>query len=420
MQEARSSMAWLGVDTGEQEHQALLLDGRGEVERQWRWKNQAQELEDQLRKLAAQVEAAGRRLRLVTEAGRGVGAVLCRVALSLGIELWQVSPPALKDFRRSEGQPRKTDAWDAFLLARMGFLGLQSCRLMADAQPEERRLCRMSRLSEQLAQQRSQALQRLRCRLLELVPALATGQEDLPRLRSVRLRALLRRYPGLEGVEEASVHELEEPLSTVGRQQRRREAQALRRVCAEIRMDPREREVLTFELQLLVEELERIEQARQRLDQSMDQQVRAHPVGEKLLEMPGVGTRVAAVLVGEVLPLARHVSEAKVATYCGVTPLCRRSGKSDGRDRLARGTNKHVLRALYLSATASRRVSALDRRYYDQQHQRHQGHPATHVVATLALARQRIKVMYKLMTTPARYDKEILIRSHLDRHRRAA
>ena len=37
------------------------------------------------------------------------------------------------------------------------------------------------------------------------------------------------------------------------------------------------------------------------------------------------------------------------------------------------------------------------------------------LVAILALARQRFKVIYKIMTTDAVYDKEILIAAHLER-----
>ncbi|MDA8117738.1 MAG: hypothetical protein M0000_10265 [Actinomycetota bacterium] len=84
---------------------------------------------------------------------------------------------------------------------------------------------------------------------------------------------------------------------------------------------------------------------------------------------------------------------------------------------MARGVNKHALRANYLSALAALQNSALDAAYYRKQYQRHEGHPKPHVVALLALARQRFKVLYKLMTTDAAYDKEILIASHLDRER---
>ncbi len=87
---------------------------------------------------------------------------------------------------------------------------------------------------------------------------------------------------------------------------------------------------------------------------------------------------------------------------------------------LARQTNKRVLRVRYLGSVAACRVSALDREYHRKQRERHQGHPAAHVKALLALSRQRAKLIYKLLTEDgARYDKEILISSHLERNRGA-
>ena len=144
----------------------------------------------------------------------------------------------------------------------------------------------------------------------------------------------------------------------------------------------------------------------------------SHPVGQRLLTMPGVGPYTAAVEIGEVLPVARNVAEPKAATYAGLTPLSRASGKSQGRSRLARGVNKHALRANYLSAVSSIKSSALDRAYFHKQKELHQGHPKPGVTSTLSLARQRFKVMYKIMTADAVYDKEILIASHLERERK--
>jgi hypothetical protein len=52
------------------------------------------------------------------------------------------------------------------------------------------------------------------------------------------------------------------------------------------------------------------------------------------------------------------------------------------------------------------------------QYRRHEGLPEPHVVALRTLARQRLKVVPKLMTPEAVHDKEIPIASHLDRERR--
>ena len=59
------------------------------------------------------------------------------------------------------------------------------------------------------------------------------------------------------------------------------------------------------------------------------------------------------------------------------------------------------------------------RTYYERKRKDFEGHPKPHVKATLALARQRSKVIYKLLTTEACYDKETLICSHLERRKAA-
>lgn len=417
--ESREEIRWLGCDCGEEHHALVLLGGSGEVAASWEpVRNDPEELEGLLRQIDEQVGEA--RLRLVLEMSQGCARALYRAALALGLEVWGASPKALASFRESEGQPRKDDGWDGYLLARMGFVGSGRCRPMAEAWPEERRLCRLTRLQRQLSERHAQAMNRLRSRLLELHPELVRRASETPRWQSQRLLAVLARFPALSGLEHAESSELDARLRTVGARQRRREAQALRRVAGEIQVGPEEQEVLALELEILVEEIERLRRARREVDRRLKGYVELHPLGGKLLEMPGVGPLVAGVLLGEILPLTRHLSEGAVATYAGLTPLGRRSGKSRGRDQLARGTNKHVLRALYQSAMAAVRVSALDRAYYRKKRAEYAGHPAVHAAATLALGRQRIKLMYKLLTTEERYDKEILIRSHLRRQQRGA
>ena len=59
--------------------------------------------------------------------------------------------------------------------------------------------------------------------------------------------------------------------------------------------------------------------------------------------------------------------------------------------------------------------SAIDRAYYQKKLRGYAGHPKPHVAAFIALSRQRHKLVYKLMTTDASYDKEVLIAAHLKR-----
>jgi transposase len=180
-----------------------------------------------------------------------------------------------------------------------------------------------------------------------------------------------------------------------------------------------QREIIALEISYLVQDIRNQTASLKVVDAELARHVQAYAPARKLLDMPGVGAFTAAAVSGELGPLARTSTEAQVATYAGLTPVARKSGTL-GRDRLARGVNKHAQQACYMSAIASLTKSALDEAYYRKVRASHVGHPKAHVVATLGLARQRIKVMYKLMRTDAVYDREVLLSRHLERERLAA
>lgn len=417
--DASQPVRWLGCDCGEQHHALVLLSAQGEIERTWsEVRNHPRVLEDLLREIDRSVGSA--QLRVVVEMRRGSGRALYRAAVSVGLEVWAVPPQALQRYRETEGQPRKNDEIDAFLLGRMGWRKTRRCRPVADPQPAERRLCRVSRLYRQQVERQTRVKNHLRSRLLELHPDLVRTDSSSPAWQSRRLLGVLARHPTLVGLAQIAEAEIASWLRTVSVRQRHTEARALRQIAGEIDLCPEELEILDLEIALLVQELEALHRACAELRKHMTRWVQQHPLGPKLLEMPGVGPTTASVLIGELLPLARHASEGKVATYAGVTPLTRQSGQRRGRDRLVRGANKHVLRVLYQSSMSATQHSALDRAYYAKKKAGYAGHPSPHTAAVLALTRQRLRVMYKLMTTEATYDKETLIRSHLERQSRQA
>ncbi len=405
---------WLGVDCGESRHHLVLLSAEGELEWSRSVENQRGPLEATLQDLLSRLPS-GVRVRMVVEGLYGFATRVVEIARDLGLEIWQANPKALKHYRDLEGQPRKDDPRDAFLLARLGYGKMQGCRLAIALDPAQEQLRRLSRLHTRLTQQRGDVLRQLRSRLLELCPEVTQKGWAGPCWSSEGFLAILRRWPGLEGLERARRSTIERILKCgrVGPEQITKQTRALQAMATQLPQSEL-REILSLELSCGVRHLDTLAQSLKSVDQKIQARVQAHPIGRKLQAMPGVGPWTAAVLVGELLPLAETLPEAKVATYAGLTPLARRSGRS-GKNVLARGVNKQALHACYMSAVAVRRVSALDQAYYRKQHSRHQGHPVPHVVANLALARQRMKVFYKLMTTEASYDKEILITSHLRR-----
>ncbi|MBD4540346.1 transposase, partial [Xanthomonas citri pv. citri] len=81
-----------------------------------------------------------------------------------------------------------------------------------------------------------------------------------------------------------------------------------------------------------------------------------------------------------------------LASYAGIAPVTRRSGTSIRGEHVARGGNKRLKRALFLSAFASLSRPP-SRAYYDRK--RAQG--KRHNQALIALARRRTDVLYAML-----------------------
>ena len=157
------------MDCGEQKHRFVLLDELRDRQAALWVSNRMDKVRDALMKMLIKLPE-GYELEIVTEGLRSIGGMLMQAATELGIRIFAVNPKALDDYRSLEGQPRKDDDRDAELLAKMRLNRVKGCRLALDSRPEERVLCRLTRLHTQLVGQRRQAKSRIRSRLLELSP----------------------------------------------------------------------------------------------------------------------------------------------------------------------------------------------------------------------------------------------------------
>jgi transposase len=417
----KSDVRFVGFDTAQEQHEVVLLDSDGEEESWLKCRNRRKVIEDVFGKLLVRL-GPGERLIVVLEAPRAHGRLVFEVATSLGCTVIQVSPVALNHYRECEGQPRKDDHWDAFLAGRMAFLRMRGCRVVSDPRPEERALCRLTRARAKLQQQRVAAMNQLRAIMLEVAPVVLDRQWAGPKIDSAVMRRILKRYPVFTGLERARRSTILGILKACRCRLNTREAavDALLGIPEEILIPDDELTVVSTEIEIIIQQIELAESAISKLESRIRPLVNEHPICIKLMEMPGIGLVTSAVLVGELLPVMRNVSEPSSATYSGLTPLARKSGTSLDRARLCRGSNKHVLNAFFLSSVQAIQWSALDRAFYDKKRADYSHHPRPHTAATIALARQRHKVIYKIMTTDARYDKETLIAAHLNRQKSAA
>ena len=411
----KESSRIVGFDCGEDGHSAVLLDAAGKFEERFGVNNERGQIQELLAELMLAV-GPDVQLAVVVESKRSHGRIVADVAVELGCDLRQVNTVALNHFRDLEGQPRKDDEWDAYLGARMVFLEMGGCRVAIETTAEERALSRLTRVYSRLTEDRKRHVARLRAVLLELAPEMLHTSWEGPRARSKAMLYLLERWPGFEGLERAQIRSIEKVLRKCRYGSKATHvAKLIRKMAQGISIAAKERSAFSLELDLLVQQIRTCNEAADQVYAEITDRVEHHPVGKKLLEMHGNGPVITGVLVSELLPVARTSTEPKSATYSGVTPLSRKSGKSLDRDRLTQGVNKRVLHALYTSSVVAVNNSSVDRAYYDKKVRDYAGHPKPHVAAFIALSRQRHKLIFKLMTTNARYDKEVLFAAHLAR-----
>jgi transposase len=405
----------VGFDCGEDGHIAVLLDVAGKFEKRFGVDNERGQIQELLAELIL-IVGPDARLIVVVESKRSYGRIVADVAVELGCDLRQVNTVALNHYRDLEGQPRKDDEWDAYLGARMVYLEMGGSREAAETTEEERTLWRLTRTHSRLVEDRKKHVARLRAVLLELVPEVLHSSWEGPQPGSKAMLYLLERWPGFEGLERAQMRSIEKVLHRCRYGSKATHvAKLIRKMARGIAVAAEERSALTLEMELLVRQIRFCNDSVAQVYGKIARRVERHPVGKKLLEMHGNGPVIVGTLVSELLPVARTSTEPKCATYAGVTPLARKSGKSLNNDKLAQGVNKRVLHALYTSSVVAIGHSSVDRTYYQKKLRDYAGHPKPHVAAFIALSRQRHKLVYKLITTDARYSKETLIASHLAR-----
>jgi len=411
----KSEVRIAGFDCAEEVHQVVLLDVEGKVEREMEIINRRDHMEEGLAELLLLLPE-GTKLVVVLESRRSHGKIVSEVADQLGCEVWVVNSMALNHYRSVEGQPHKTDPWDAFLAARMAYDEKLACRVAEEKTQEERVLTRLTRFHEQVIKTRTQHIARLRANLLELAPEVLHSSWKGPKPNSKAIVYLLQRWPAFEGMEKARLGTIEKILHKCRYGSKAPGiAKSLRDMARRIGIVGAERAAIAMEINHLINQIATCDRLLHDLKAQIGEKVEAHEIGLKLLEVPGVGVITAGVVIGELLPIARHANEGQCATYAGLTPLSRQTGKGKNKRRIARGVNKRVLRALYTSAVAAIKVSAIDNAYFEKKIRDYSGHPKPTVAAFIALARKRHQVIYRLMTTTESYDKEKLITSHLAR-----
>jgi transposase len=135
---------------------------------------------------------------------------------------------------------------------------------------------------------------------------------------------------------------------------------------------------------------------------------------QTITTIPGIGTIIAATILGETASITRFRSPAAFAVYNGTAPARHSTGGRE-RHRARRDCNHRLKRAFWLAARAAVLHDPLAKAYFEQCKRR--GHSYTECVKRVA--RRMSDMVYALLKSGRPYDRAIVTQA-IDRRREQA
>ena len=149
----------------------------------------------------------------------------------------------------------------------------------------------------------------------------------------------------------------------------------------------------------LAAELDRVLVRRDTLASEIEEVFLAHPFGELLSTMPGIGPRTGSRILAEIGDGSRFENGDKLASYAGLAPVTRQSGKSVNGESKSRRGNHRLKNAMFLASFASLR-SPEAKAFYDRKRAEGKRHNA----AVICLARRRCNGIMAMLATRQPYN----------------
>nr|WP_193315337.1 IS110 family transposase [Tetrasphaera sp. F2B08] len=376
---------YCGIDVARETHHAVALDpqGRRLVDRP------LPNAEPDLVELFSELQARGPVLVVIDQLA-SIGALSVAVARSRGITIAYLPGLAMRRIADLYPGEAKSDARDAHVIADAARTLPHALRRVGFEEQSTVELSVLAGYDADLAKESTRLANRLHDALLHVHPALE------------RLLGKYFRRPGVlrllavtgtpSAIAALGPTEIKEVIATRSPRLAATLATEILAVLAEQTVIIDATEQYGQVIRGLAHQLLAVLDQRKSLAADLEQLLSAHPLAEILRSMPGVGPRTAIELLRTIGDGSTFASAAHVASYAGLAPTTRQSGRSLKGEQRARRGNRTLRGALYISAFSSLRHPD-SRAYYD----RKRAEGKTHTAALTCLARRRIDVLYAML-----------------------
>jgi transposase len=391
-----------GIDIGCESHHIIILDEEDHFLYNQKVDHKLNEFAESIKLFRKIEKQEGGKISFALEGKNGYSNPLDRLLLKQGFTLYNVDNFKLKRFREAFAGEWRDDERDSLMLSKMlklkDHINNEREKVFIKIEkpsPLTESLKLLSRHQQTLIDERVRLTNRLRKKLLEVCPQIL----KLGKLKNKKIIAILAKYPDFSKYKRITLKSLLK-IKGIGKIQ----APLLLKRLNNIEYMPDLTDIYKTIILSYAKRILELQAEIKDIDKSLDK------IGEKSKEVnhlktiPGVATKLASRLIGEIGDINRFPSETQLAIYCGVACVDNNSGKIT-RAKAVYKANKIGKQTLITMAGGSIRLSPQCKAYYLKK--RREG--KTHNHALRCLARQMIKVIYKMLTE----DRDYIVRKEL-------
>lgn len=386
----------IGIDWADQKHDAYTIDGQGNGV----W----EQLEHSPEAIDAWVaeklhQAGGRPIAILLEQSRG--ALIHALMFRENVILYPINPKQFARYRESYSNAGgKNDPTDARLLARML---RERIGLLRPWQPDDestRLLARLCKTRRQVVQERTRLTQQLLDQLKAYFPLVL--ELNGPRSINALVLELLRRWPDPRQLQRADRRLLHRILKEHGYRDEEKRLKMIDRIRKAMLLS-RDRALIepaSVLVRCLAKQIPLLQKSIDELEEQIDAEMKIHPDAALFTALPGAGKVLAPrLLTAFGSQRDRYANADQVATFSGIAPVTKQSGKSRIVHRRY-ACPKYLRQTFHEFADQARKWCPWSRAYYDYQRSRGMKHHA----ALRKLASRWIRILFRVWKSRKAYD----------------
>lgn len=395
-------MTFVGIDIGKNKHVAAIIKNKESLD------------EARIIEISNSVKGRKELINQLKEFGQceisleqygGWASPLDRKLVNSSHTVYTIHPTRLAQAKEMYGQPDKTDVSDALFLAQLLRQSKQGL-LSGLIEKSIKKVLEKEKIYEQIKQTErhylrvSKEYQRTKNRLTQKTSCFLPNLKQVFKLIDGKAcLALLSNQPCPSKWKKTHSHTIanwfkKATHNRVGYKRVKRLKQFINQI---------EWEKLPFEIEQeikhLAQQLSLLKSQKEELTKTEKQLLDQVPEGRILTSLPGCGVKLSAIIIGELMPIARFPSHNQLARYVGMTRIKKESGNTS--------YSKSIKLVNKKAKFAFRQLTMINRRYFkpSQEYcQRKEKEGKSKYKATLALGRQLVKVVYAMLRDQKEFD----------------